>query len=113
MNLLIRNGRVLDPANGVDGVQDVLIRNGLVERVGPRLAAPPDISTVDATAKVVCPGFIDIHVHLREPGFEYKETVATGTRAAAAGGFTTVCCMATCRPVRKHQRRGSALWVWA
>ncbi len=103
MNLLIRNGRVLDPANGVDAVQDVLIRNGLVERVGPRLAAPPDIATVDATAKVVCPGFIDIHVHLREPGFEYKETVATGTRAAAAGGFTTVCCMANTFPVNDNR----------
>jgi dihydroorotase len=103
MNLLITNGRVLDPANGVDGVQDVLIRKGLVERVGPRLAAPPDIAKVDATGKVVCPGFIDIHVHLREPGFEYKETVATGTRAAAAGGFTTVCCMANTFPVNDNR----------
>ena len=103
MNLLIRNGRVLDPANGLDDIQDVLIRDGLVERVGPRLAAPADIARVDATGKVVCPGFIDIHVHLREPGFEYKETVATGTRAAAAGGFTTVCCMANTFPVNDNR----------
>jgi dihydroorotase len=103
MNLLIRNGRVLDPANGVDAVQDVLILGGRIDRVGPRLAAPADTATVDATAKVVCPGFIDIHVHLREPGFEYKETVATGTRAAAAGGFTTVCCMANTFPVNDNR----------
>ena len=103
MNLLIKNGRVLDPANGVDGVQDVLIRNGLVERVGPRLPVLPDITEVDAAGKVVCPGFIDIHVHLREPGFEYKETVATGTRAAAAGGFTTICCMANTFPVNDNR----------
>ncbi|MGH7333709.1 MAG: dihydroorotase [Candidatus Rokuibacteriota bacterium] len=103
MNLLIQNGRVLDPANGLDGVQDVLIRNGLVERVGPRLTALPDIAKVDATGQVVCPGFIDIHVHLREPGFEYKETVATGTRAAAGGGFTTVCCMANTFPVNDNR----------
>jgi dihydroorotase len=103
MNLLIRNGRVLDPANGTDGVQDVLILAGRVERIGPRLAAPADTRVVDATAKVVCPGFIDIHVHLREPGFEYKETVATGTRAAAAGGFTAVCCMANTFPVNDNR----------
>jgi dihydroorotase len=103
MNLLIKNGRVLDPANGVDGVQDVLIRNGLVERVGPRLVVPSDIAEIDAAGHVVCPGFIDIHVHLREPGFEYKETVATGTRAAAAGGFTTICCMANTFPVNDNR----------
>ena len=103
MHLLVRNGRVVDPANGVDAIQDVLIRDGLVERVGPHLAAVPDVPAVDATGKVVCPGFIDIHVHLREPGYEYKETVATGTRAAAAGGFTAVCCMANTYPVNDNR----------
>ncbi len=103
MNLLVKKGRVVDPANGVDAVQDVLIRNGLIERLGAHLAAPPDTLAVDAAGKVVCPGFIDVHVHLREPGYEYKETVATGTRAAAAGGFTTVCCMANTFPVNDNR----------
>jgi dihydroorotase len=103
MNLLVKNGRVVDPANGVDAIQDVLIRDGLVERVGPHLAAPPDAPCIDAAGKVVCPGFIDVHVHLREPGYEYKETVATGTRAAAAGGFTAVCCMANTSPVNDNR----------
>ncbi|HXG03777.1 MAG TPA: dihydroorotase [Candidatus Binatia bacterium] len=100
--LLIRNGRVIDPANRMDAVADVLIEGGVVRRVGPRLAAPADAQVVDATGKVVCPGFIDLHVHLREPGYEYKETIATGTRAAAAGGFTAVCCMANTQPVNDN-----------
>ena len=99
MNLLIRNGRVIDPANGVDGTADVLILDGLVSRVGPRLQAPAGTPEIDAAGRVVAPGFIDIHVHLREPGYEYKETVASGTRAAAAGGFTAVACMANTSPV--------------
>ena len=102
MNLLIRNGRVLDPAAGVDLVQDLLITDGRIARSGRRLTAP-GVETVDATGKVVCPGFIDIHTHLREPGFEYKETVASGTRAAAAGGFTAVCCMANTFPVNDNR----------
>jgi dihydroorotase len=97
--LLIRNGRVIDPANGVDGPADVAIENGLIARVGPDLAPPAGADVIDADGKVVCPGFIDLHVHLREPGYEYKETIATGTRAAAAGGFTAVCCMANTNPV--------------
>jgi len=99
MNLLITNGRVIDPANGLDATADVLILGGVVSRVGPRLEAPAGTPTVDAGGRVVAPGFIDIHIHLREPGFEYKETVATGTRAAAAGGFTAVACMANTSPV--------------
>jgi dihydroorotase len=99
MTLLIRGGRVIDPANSVDAVQDVLVEEGKIARVGPALAAPQSATVIDATGKWVCPGFIDMHVHLREPGFEYKETVATGTRAAAAGGFTALCCMANTQPV--------------
>src|SRR5439155_1638765 len=102
MSLLIRNGRVVDPANAVDAVQDVLIADGKIARVGRSLAAPADVEVVDASGKIVCPGFIDMHVHLREPGYEYKETVATGTRAAAAGGFTAVCCMANTNPVNDN-----------
>ncbi|HYB42190.1 MAG TPA: dihydroorotase [Candidatus Methylomirabilis sp.] len=103
MSLLIKNGRMLDPAAGVDEAQDVLIGEGRIARVGKALRAPAGAQSVDATGKVLCPGFIDIHVHLREPGFEYKETVASGTRAAAAGGFTAICCMANTSPVNDNR----------
>ena len=103
MSILIRGGRVLDPANSVDAVQDVLLQDGKVTKLGSKLTAPPDATVIDAGGKVVCPGFIDMHVHLREPGHEYKETVATGTRAAAAGGFTAVCCMANTSPVNDNR----------
>jgi dihydroorotase len=102
MSLLIRHGRVVDPASAADAVQDVLITDGVIERVGPQLPVPPGADVLDATGRVVCPGFIDIHVHLREPGYEYKETIASGTRAAAAGGFTAVCCMANTNPVNDN-----------
>jgi len=103
MSLLIRNGRVIDPAGSVDAVQDVLINGDRLERVGANLAVPADTTILDASGKIVCPGFIDLHVHLREPGQEYKETVATGTRAAAAGGFTAVCAMANTHPVNDNR----------
>jgi dihydroorotase len=102
MSLLLRGGRVIDPANSLDAAQDVLIADGKIERLGRNLQAPAGAEVVDASGKIVCPGFIDIHVHLREPGYEYKETVATGTRAAAAGGFTAVCCMANTNPVNDN-----------
>ena len=101
--LLVKNGRVIDPANGVDAVQDVLVESNTITQMDPKLPAPEGAEIVDATGKIVCPGFIDIHVHLREPGYEYKETVATGTRAAAAGGFTAVCCMANTDPVNDNR----------
>jgi dihydroorotase len=100
--ILIRNGRVVDPANALDAVADILIDEGIVKQVGPRLSGADGAEVIDATGKVVCPGFIDLHTHLREPGYEYKETVATGTRAAAAGGFTAVCCMANTNPVNDN-----------
>jgi dihydroorotase len=102
-SLLIRGGRVIDPAGSVDAVQDVLIEDGKIARVGGKLTAPPGAVVIEAADRWVCPGFIDMHVHLREPGHEYKETVATGTRAAAAGGFTAVCCMANTRPVNDNR----------
>ena len=101
--MIVRNGRVVDPANGIDAVQDVLIIRGAIAQVGPTLEAPQGATVIDATGKVVCPGFVDVHVHLREPGFEYKETVATGTRSAAAGGFTAVCAMANTHPVNDNR----------
>jgi dihydroorotase len=103
VSLLLRGGRVVDPANSVDAVHDLLIQDGKVARLGARLAAPSDATVVDVSGKLVCPGLIDMHVHLREPGHEYKETVATGTRAAAAGGFTAVCCMANTSPVNDNR----------
>jgi len=103
MNLLIRGGRVIDPANGVDALQDLLVQDGKIAALGVNLAGRAGTPTVDATRKVVCPGFIDLHVHLREPGYEYKETIATGTRAAAAGGFTAVCAMANTLPVNDNR----------
>jgi len=103
MSLLIKNGHVVDPASSMDAVADVLIRDGRIERVGRDLPAAAETTVLDATGKIVCPGFIDIHVHLREPGYEYKETVATGTRAAAGGGFTAVACMANTHPVNDNR----------
>lgn len=98
MKLLVKGGRIIDPENGIDAVMDLLIEDGIVARVGKNLKSKAD-ETVDASGKLVCPGFIDMHVHLREPGCEYKEDIASGTRAAAAGGFTTVCCMPNTDPV--------------
>jgi dihydroorotase len=103
MSLLIKHGHVVDPASGTDAVQDVLIADGRIQKVGKGLKAPAGAETIDATGKVVCPGFIDMHVHLREPGFEYKETIASGTRAAAAGGFTAIACMANTFPVNDNR----------
>lgn len=97
--LLLRGGRVIDPANRFDKECDVLIENGRISKVGPALQAPPQARVVDSHGKLVIPGLVDLHVHLREPGEEYKEDLSSGTRAAAAGGFTSVCCMANTLPV--------------
>ncbi|HXF26553.1 MAG TPA: amidohydrolase family protein, partial [Bryobacteraceae bacterium] len=96
--LLIANGRVIDPASKLDAVQDVLIQDGLIAAIGPNLDAT-GAQRFDATGLIVAPGFIDMHVHLREPGFEYAETIETGARAAAAGGFTSICPMPNTQPV--------------
>ena len=105
-SLLIRGGRVLDPASGLDMASgDILIEDGRIAAVGPDLterastgSARTDLKVIDASGLVVCPGFVDLHTHLRDPGFEYKETIETGTRAAARGGFTTVCAMPNTEP---------------
>jgi dihydroorotase len=96
--LLIRGGRVIDPASGRDQVADVLLANGVVEAIGAKLSAE-GAEVVDATSCWVTPGFIDLHTHLREPGQEYKEDIASGGRSAAAGGFTSIACMANTNPV--------------
>ena len=96
---LITGARVLDPANDLDAVRDVLIQRTARSRVSESRIAPDGLPVVDASGLVLTPGFVDLHCHLREPGFEYKETIATGTRAAVHGGFTTVCSMANTDPV--------------
>ncbi len=96
--LLIRHGRIVDPCQAIDQVSDLLVYKGNIEAAGGEIAIQPDRAVIDATGLVVCPGFVDLHCHLREPGFEDKETIATGTRAAAIGGFATICCMANTNP---------------
>ena len=96
--LLIKNGRVIDPASGRDGIADVWIEDGLVKGVGVGLTSS-GATEFDATGMIVAPGFIDMHVHLREPGFEHSETIESGSRAAAAGGFTSICPMPNTSPV--------------
>ncbi len=103
MQRLLRGGRVVDPANGRDGVFDVLIDGDRIVRVGRDLAVDADMSVLDIpNGFIVCPGLIDMHVHLREPGQEHKETIATGTAAAVAGGFTAVACMPNTNPVNDN-----------
>jgi dihydroorotase len=96
--MLIHGGRLVDPAQGIDALRDVRISGGIVAEIGEHLRARDGEQTLDASHAVVAPGFIDMHVHLREPGFEYKETIATGTQAAANGGFTAVACMPNTNP---------------
>jgi dihydroorotase len=97
MNMLIKGGRVIDPAQGTDEVLDVLVQDGKIAKIGKNLKGEGEV--IDAAGKIVTPGFIDLHVHLRDPGQEYKEDIVTGTRAAAAGGFTSVACMPNTNPV--------------
>ena len=95
--LLIHGGHIIDPSQGIDQIGDLLIAEGKIVQAGGTVI-PGEVMNLDASGLVICPGFIDLHCHLREPGFEDKETIATGTKAAAIGGFTTVCCMANTEP---------------
>jgi dihydroorotase len=99
VSLVIKNGRVIDPASGRDAIADVWIADGMIREIGENLSAP---ETFDATGLIVAPGFIDMHVHLREPGFEHAETIESGSRAAAAGGFTSICPMPNTAPVNDN-----------
>lgn len=99
MSLLIKNGRVIDPAQNIDDTLDLLVEKGKVKEIGKGLKAPAGAEVIDAKGCYVTPGLVDMHVHLRDPGIEYKEDIVTGTRAAAAGGFTSVACMPNTSPV--------------
>jgi dihydroorotase len=93
----LTGGRIIDPATGRDEIADLAVRDGQIAGIHPP-GTPPTGQAIDVAGLVVCPGLVDVHVHLREPGFEHKETVATGSRAAVAGGFTTICCMPNTKP---------------
>jgi len=96
--LLIQGGRIIDPSQRMDKVGSLLITEGKISWVGEMTPPQPDYDSLNAEGLIVCPGFIDLHCHLREPGFEEEETIATGTLAAARGGFTTICCMPNTNP---------------
>jgi dihydroorotase len=102
-SLVIRHGRVIDPAQNLDATLDVVVRDGVIESLLPE-HTPVDLPEIDASNRIVSPGFIDLHVHLRVPGQEHKETIETGTGAAAAGGFTTICCMPNTTPPLDNTR---------
>ena len=108
MKRLLAGGRVVDPAEGRDGIFDLLVDDGRIGEVGVRVD-PAGAEVFDCRGKIVMPGAIDLHVHLREPGFEYKETIVTGVRAAAAGGFTAVCAMPNTDPV--NDNRAVTRWM--
>lgn len=101
--MLLKNGKVIDPASGRNETADILIRDGLFDRIASNIKAGQSEDVIDCSGLIVAPGFIDVHTHLREPGREDRETVATGAAAAAAGGFTAVCCMANTEPVNDNR----------
>ncbi|MFQ5597247.1 MAG: dihydroorotase [Nitrospiria bacterium] len=101
--ILIKGGRIIDPSANRDEVGDLLIENGVIQEIGPSISPPDVCRTIDGTGRLIVPGLIDLHTHVREPGFEYKETVATATAAATWGGFTTICCMPNTNPVNDNQ----------
>jgi dihydroorotase len=102
MSILIKGGRVIDPTQSIDDVLDILVDDGMVKEMGKGLKAP-GAETIDAKGLLVVPGLIDMHVHLRDPGLEYKEDIVSGTKAAAAGGFTSVACMPNTKPVNDNK----------
>ncbi len=99
--LLIRNSTIIDPSQSLEARRDLLIRDGRVAEIAESISAE-GVETFDAAGLIVAPGLIDLHVHLREPGFEYKETIESGARAAVAGGFTSVCCMPNTKPINDN-----------
>ncbi|MCH5267051.1 MAG: dihydroorotase [Lachnospiraceae bacterium] len=108
MKTLIYGGHLVDPAQGIDGKRDILLEDGVVKNVADHIVEDAE-QKIDATGKIIMPGFIDLHVHLREPGYEYKETIATGANAAAKGGVTTICPMPNTNPVIDSPERVTEL----
>lgn len=104
MSLLIRNGRVIDPSQNIDKVCDIYIDKGKIDKISKKIKTPSgkNVKEIDAKNMIVCPGFVDVHVHLREPGYEYKETIKTGCMSAAAGGFTSIVCMPNTNPINDN-----------
>src|SRR5713101_2567920 len=98
MNILLKHGHIIDPITQTDDVADVLIIDGTIQKVGSNLSVDKKIEVRDLKDMLVVPGCIDMHVHLREPGFEHKETIESGCLSAASGGFTAVCCMPNTNP---------------
>jgi len=103
MNILLKGGRVIDPSQDLDAPMDILIEGDRIARLEQRIEPAADRETVDLDGMIVSPGLIDMHTHLREPGFEYKETIRSGSEAAVAGGFTAVACMANTEPVNDNR----------
>lgn len=106
MKILISKARVIDPKNGIDAISDIFIKDGIISDIGPSLTeydGLSDIDVIDASGLVAAPGLVDMHCHLREPGFEHKEDIKSGTRAAAMGGFTSVACMPNTYPVADNK----------
>ena len=99
MKILIKGGRVVDPKNDFDKVADVLVDNGVISEIGENINADGDVTVIDAEGKIVSPGLVDMHSHLRDPGQEYKEDIESGTRSAAMGGITSNACMPNTKPV--------------
>src|SRR2546429_4997934 len=109
--LLLQGGRVIDPSRDFDRTTDVLVQDGKIAALGAGLGSPDGVDVRDVRGKVVAPGLVDVHVHLREPGNEDVETIASGTRAAVAGGFTAPCAMPRTAPLTHHQAAvGVVLW---
>jgi dihydroorotase len=102
MNLLIKNGRLIDPASGIDGIYHIAIKNGKIEKISSSIPVTDTRTIIDAAGLTVSPGFIDMHVHLREPGQEHKEDIETGGKAAVRGGFTSIACMPNTSPVNDN-----------
>ena len=100
--MIIRNGRVMDPSQSLDRVCDIAVDNGLICQIAENIPRSVSQEEFDATGMIVAPGFVDIHVHLREPGFEHAETIESGSRSAAAGGFTSICCMPNTQPINDN-----------